>query len=354
MEFHDQDDAFEAGDGESAAPLSAEDKRRQYVIRRLVAIGAAILILVLLVLAVRGILDARKTRAFENYVNDLTALVAESDATSQAFFTRLSGSQQGSDLSFEAQIDADRASTETLAARANALDPPDELASANEDIVLAFELRTEGMTVIASEVNNLTADDDQAAQRAIRRITRQMGVFFASDVIYARGRDEATAVLAEENITAEIPPSQFLPNDQNWLDETVVAGAFGEAGGAVPPGSTGVRGLGLGPVSINEVVLVPDAETTVAVGEGNPELTVEVQNQGEAEESDVAVSYTLGGTDGQENISTIAAGESELVTLPINPAPETGVPTTLEVMVDPVPGEEIEANNRATYTVTFQ
>lgn len=356
MELQDQDEAFDAVDSDlSAAPLSPADRRRQFMMRRLVAIGAAILILVLIVLGVRGILDARKTRAFENYVNDLSALVAESDSLSQSFFGRLeSGGEQGSDLSFEAQIDADRATAETLAARAVALDPPDELSGANSNIVLAFDLRRDGMTEIAAQVNDLTSEDAEAQRRAIRRITRQMDAFFASDVLYSRGRTEATGVLAEQQISAEIPESQFLPDEPNYLDEAVVADAFNVAAGgsSAPPGA--VRGLGLGAVSINDVPLVPGADTTVTVTEGRPELTVEVQNQGEAEESDVAVSFTLGGTTGSENISTIAAGEAQTVTLPINPAPAAGAPTSLEVVVDPVPGEQIEENNRANFTVTFQ
>ena len=38
--------------------------------------------------------------------------------------------------------------------------------------------------------------------------------------------------------------------------------------------------------------------------------------------------------------------------VPLTPAPEGE--TTLEVEVEPVPGEEVTTNNEATYTVNFE
>ena len=355
MEFlDDHDEALEPVDTDhSDSALGANDRRRQFVVRRLVAIGAGILILILVVFGVRGILDARKTRAFENYVSDLSALAAESDQLSQSFFGRLDGAEQTSDLSFEAQVNTDKAAAETLVTRAAALDPPDQLRPANGNVVLAFELRRDGLAEIAAQLPNAAAD--QGAQRANRRITNQMGVFFASDVLYSRGRDDATVVLAEEAIPGEIPASQFLPGPPpNWLDEATVTEAVGNATGNLAPGVGGVHGLGLISTSINGVQLTAGTETTVTVTEGNPELSVQVQNQGESDESDIGVSFTLNGITGKETISTIAPDATETVTIPINPAPPVGQPLSLEVVVDTVAGEQVEDNNRADYTVIIQ
>ncbi len=351
MDLLDQDEALEPVDMEPPdSPTSVDDRRRQFVVRRLVAIGAGILILILIVFGVRGILDARKTRAFENYVNDLTSLVNESDQLSQALFGRLEGGEQTSDLSFEAQLNSDKAAAETLLSRAIALGPPDQLRAANANIVLAFELRRDGLADIAAQLPNATAD--QGSDRAIQRITNQMDVFFASDVIYKRGRDGATIALAKEGVPGEIPKSQFLPSPPpDWLDEIVVAEAIGQATGNLTPGVGGVHGLGLISTSINEVQLTAGAETTVTILEGSPELMVQVQNQGESDEADIEVSFTLNGITGKETISTIAPNATETVTIPINPAPPTDQPLSLQVDVAPVAGEVVEDNNTAEYTV---
>ena len=354
MEFSDYDDGQEPLDNErSVQSLGGGDQRRQFVVRRLIAIGAAVLIVILLVLAVRGILDARKTRAFENYVSDVTALADASNALSQKFFSELTGTAQEGELSFESQVSAHKATAQELLNRATALDAPSEMASANADIVLAFGLRRDGLSEIAAQIP--AAGADQGSNRAFKRIAAQMRVFLASDVLYARGRTNGNTVLAEQEIAGqEIPQSKFLPDEPDWLDPAIVEANFpltGGSGGAVTPG---VHGVGLFATAINGVALPPGGATTVPLGEGNPEIEVTVQNQGESDEADVGVSFTLGETSGKDTIATIAPQETATVTIAINPAPAAGQPLTLDVTVDAVAGELVEDNNSFQYTVTFQ
>ena len=42
------------------------------------------------------------------------------------------------------------------------------------------------------------------------------------------------------------------------------------------------------------------------------------------------------------------------MTIAADTTPDTGVPLTLEVEVQPVPGEQVIDNNKLTYTVTFE
>jgi subtilase family serine protease len=87
--------------------------------------------------------------------------------------------------------------------------------------------------------------------------------------------------------------------------------------------------------------------------DGAPELDVQVQNQGDSEETGVTVSVTVnGGNTIEKQISTIAPGETQTVTIPLTPAP-TGQ-TTIDVEVQPVPGEQVSDNNSASYDVTFE
>jgi hypothetical protein len=59
-----------------------------------------------------------------------------------------------------------------------------------------------------------------------------------------------------------------------------------------------------------------------------------------------------GGQPIDQSISTIAAGETQTVKIPITPAPSGQV--KLDVEVQPVAGEQVTDNNKASYTVTFQ
>ena len=52
------------------------------------------------------------------------------------------------------------------------------------------------------------------------------------------------------------------------------------------------------------------------------------------------------------DISSIEAGETGTVVIPLTPAPKGEV--TLEVEAAPVPGEEVSENNEASYTVVFE
>ncbi|MND09183.1 hypothetical protein D3C83_323130 [compost metagenome] len=54
----------------------------------------------------------------------------------------------------------------------------------------------------------------------------------------------------------------------------------------------------------------------------------------------------------QQDIPSIEAGATESVTIPLTPAPSGEA--TLEVVAEPVPGEQVSENNEAPYTVLFE
>ena len=109
--------------------------------RRVIALGVGVLILILLLLGVRGCLNARKERG-ENYVSDLDGIVDQSNQLSQEFFGRLEDPPRGlAGLQLEAEITTDRGTAESLLQRVEGLDVPDELSDA-QDLLQSFELRT--------------------------------------------------------------------------------------------------------------------------------------------------------------------------------------------------------------------
>jgi hypothetical protein len=356
LAFLDEEDDF-APDEPGPTRPSGGGRQRQFVVRRLIALAAGVLILILLLLAFRACQNARKERGFENYVSDLTTIASTSNQLSEEFFGRLEDPGKLTELTFRAEVSADRGTAADLLNRVESLDTPDELAAAQEELVFAFKLRSDGISGIADQIG--TALGDQGRDEATDKIAAFMRYFLASDVLYQRARQAIEAEIEEEEITTEkIPESVFLPEPpEPWLDETELRTTLaGAAGGAkIAPG---VHGLGLlqTVVTPGDVALTDGGTFTVS-GDGPFELVAQVQNQGESQESDVTVHFELTGgaedIEGEATIRRIAAGETADATMSIEPDPETETALTLEVTADPVPGEEVADNNTQTYTVTF-
>ncbi len=370
--FDDEDDTPERGPrggdrpagrhgGFSSAPVSRQQARAR---QAMLAIGA-ILLLILIVLAFRGCLDARKSRAFENYVNDLSSIAAESKQLSSGFFDRLEGKGQGSsasgDIGFEAEVNGDKGTAQALLNRARGLDAPDELGAAQTQVVLSFELRHDALEGIAAQLSKLSSGGD-AAEKATDAIYTQMRVFSASDILFARARDQIQQALEDQGVTVEggVPRSRFLPKKPDYLDPAVTAEAVGGAagGGASENVNCEQEDVTHGTGIIGATLLPSGTELAdggaATAPEGDESIQIAVQNQGEADESGLEVTVSSDGrTSGSGTIDEIAAGETQTVDIPLRPAPGAGETLNLEAEVATVPCEGDDSNNTASYSITF-
>ena len=320
------------------------------MLRRGLALGAGLIVLVLIVLGVRGCLNARQNRALSDYSSNVTQIVEETEQTSKQFFGKLSDPGSLSVTEFVAEVNADRSAMDSYTSRIDGLNAPGDMRNAQDSLELVYSLRSSAMGQIADEMS--TALGDVGADKATEKIAKQMRVLLASDVIYSSvTRPEINGVLADNGIEGdEVPKSEFLPDGTEWLEETKVSTALGSISGSTSAETPGIHGLGLISTNVNGTELVPESTTTVEAAE-TPEVEVEVQNQGESTENGVTVSVTAGGTTVQESIESIGAGETSSVIIPLTPTPKGTV--TLEVNVEPVPGETVSENNEASYTVEF-
>ena len=327
-------------------------ERQQILIRRGLALGAGLIVLVLIVLGVKGCLNARKHRALTDYARNVTQIVDETEQTSKAFFGKLEDPGSLSVTEFVDQVNADRSAMDNYVGRVEGLDAPGDMSHAQSTLELAYELRSRAMTEIASEMS--TALGDVGSEKATAKIANQMRILLASDALYeAVARPEIDSVLADNGIEeSDVPESAFVPEGTEWLDESTIAAALGAVSDATGAATPGVHGLGLIATGIGGAPLTPDS-TTAVESEGAPEVEVEVQNQGESTENGVTVSVKVnGGGALEQDISSIGAGEAQSVVIPLTPAPSGQV--TLEVEVQTVPGEQVSSNNKASYTVQFE
>jgi hypothetical protein len=354
LAFLDEEEALEPTGGREPPGRRLPDHQRQIMVRRAVGVGVIVLFLILIVLGIRGCLNARKERGFENYARDLNAIAAQSDQLSTDFFGRLGDPGNLTALSFEAEISSYRGSAENLATRVEDLDAPDELKGAQSELELAFELRRDALIGISEQIGNALGTRD--GNDAEASIAGYMRYFLASDVLYERARGQINAELEDQGISETAPESIFL-TEERWLDPLEVSSALAPvAGGRQATSRT--HGLALFQTTIQpgDVTLDPSAAATIS-GTDSLELEVQAENQGDSEEADITVSFELTGggqtISGDGTIQRIAAGAVQTATIPIEPAPDPGQQLTLEVTVQPVPGEQISSNNTSTYQVTF-
>jgi hypothetical protein len=360
LAFLDDDDPIVPDDSGGSGSYGAP-RQRPYLARRLIALVVGVGFIILLVLAFRACLDSRKERGFENYNSDLSSIATESQQLSEEFFGRLRDPGNLTDLAFKAEVSADRGTAENLLQRVQGLDAPGEVAEAQGELELAFELRRDGIAGVGDQISTALGSDGQARGEALERIATYMRYFLSSDVLYQRARESIDATLDEEEIPVaeddRLPDQNFLPDPtEDWLDDTTLATTLSGAAGGANCGP-GIHGLSRVNTVINDTELFTDTSTTVSGG-GPYVITVDVQNDGDTEETDVAVEYSIsGGTDtieGSGTVTRIEPGAVQSADLEIDPDPPTGEELTLEVNVIPVCDEELTDDNVGTFPVVFE
>jgi hypothetical protein len=328
--------------------------------RRAIAIVGGVIVLILLVVLVRSCFDARNKNAIKDYANNSAELLRASKVEGDGLFELLQG-QGGADRTTAIinQLNGYRAESATLVDRADRLDVPGDLKDAQGNLLEVLEFRRDGLARITDALR--VALGDQNRREGSDDVAKQMQVFLASDVVDTlRFRPDLYGVLNDKDLSApDVPKNGFVP-DIEWLQPDFVAdqvnalrtGSGSTSGSATP----GLHGNGVAAVTLGGVALASGTPASVQLAE-NLAFEVQVQNQGENTENDVTVTVTIGdGGDAQareKTIDTIAAGEIQTVTIPLDQQPPTGQNVPIKVTVKPVRGEQKTDNNTLQTSVIF-
>ncbi|MFL5899472.1 MAG: CARDB domain-containing protein [Solirubrobacterales bacterium] len=325
-------------------------ERQQILLRRGLALGGGLILLVLIVLGIKGCLDARAQSALSDYARNVSEIVEGTEQTSKRFFGKLEDPGGASVTDFVNEVNADRSAMDAYRSRVEGLSAPGDMKRAQSNLELVYELRASAMDEIADKMS--TALGDAGAEKAMGAIAKQMQKLLGSDVVYETVvRPEIDGVLSDNGISGDdVPESSVLP-DERWLEESTVSEALGGISGNSDAAAAGVHGLGLVGVGVNGSELVEGGATTVS-GEEGVEVEVTVQNQGESTENGVKVAVSVEGSTLTGEIAEIGAGEEATATIPLTPTPSGEV--ALEVEVEPVAGEQVTENNEATYTLLVE
>jgi hypothetical protein len=320
------------------------------MLRRALALGGGLLLLILLVLGVKGCLDARANRELSDYSRNVTQIVEETEQTSKSFFQKLEDPGNLSVTEFINNVEADRSAMDSNRSRIDDLGAPGDMKRAQGNLELVYALRANAMDEIAEKMS--TALGDAGAEKAMAGIAKQMQKLLASDIVYETVvRPEVDGVLADNGVSGDdLPKSTVLP-DEKWLEESTVSDALAAISGNSGSSTPGVHGLGLVGTAVNGSELVEGGATTVS-GEEGVEVEVTVENQGESTENGISVSVSVEGNTLKGEIDELGVEEEGTVTIPLTPAPTGEV--TLEVEAEPVDGEQVTTNNEATYTLLVE
>jgi hypothetical protein len=334
------------------------------MVRRAIAIGGGLLVLLLLYLGIKGCQASQKEQGFKDYVRDASELVAESDQQSTALFDLL-GDPGNSEVDFTSNINGSKVQAEQLVDRAKKTDVPDELKGAQKNLVETLEFRRDGLDGIAREV---AAAGGEEGGNANERIAAQMQFFLTSDVIYSqRFLPKLLGTIEEEDLDQDVPVPdtlrdteaiRFLP-DIDWLQPSTVGERLAGVGaGGDEPAAPGLHGTGLGSVTVKPsgAALTEGAAAQIPAS-ADVSFDIEVANQGEHPEEGIVVSVEISGSGDpielEETLDAINPGESKVVNVPLAETPPIGEPVDIKVTIAPVAGEKKTDNNEASFTAIF-
>ena len=328
--------------------------------RRAVAIGVGLLVVVFLAVVINACQDSRRKNALRNYNEQARSIITASDTdVGQSFFDAMAqgASQEASDL--QASITSARASADTNLTQARKLSTPGEVTGAQQSLLIALELRRDGLQSIASKVTTALGNEGDIANQAIEGIAGQMQAFLASDVVYSqRVAPLIKEALDDAGIEGQTIATSRSLRDLAWLNPDVVAERLGSAASSGQTGEVapGLHGHGLESVSVGNVTLQPGVTNRVPAS-GGVTFNVAVANQGDNNESNVRATVTVRGAGKpitvNKTIPQTTSKQTTRVSIPLGQSPPVGQATTVAVAIAKVPGEEKLDNNRQSYTVLF-
>ncbi len=326
------------------------------MVRRLVAAGVGVVLLIVIALLVNGCLKSEQQQSLKNYNRSVSQLGQESDTqVSHPLFTALAGASGKSALDVEVQVDQLRIEAQDIAARAKSLSVPGEMAAAQRNLLLALDLRVEGMTKIAALLP--TALGGQGKQ-AGTNIAGDMEIFLASDVIFSQRVVPLIAQTLESNSIHGLSTytSRFLPN-LSWLEpNTVLSRLTGQSASSSATVAPGHHGSALKGVSVGTNMLAAEPTLNHISGGGSPTFTVAVENSGEFIETNVKLDVTVTAAGKQYKASHVVdktePGKSVNVEIPVTGIP-LGAASKIEVEVEPVPGETNHEDTKDTFLAVF-
>ena len=325
-------------------------------------IAFLILAAVLLVVAARGCASDSEHDRYQSYVEAVRGIAGRSQQIGQELNETLAetGIKQ---TELESRIRGLAAQEQQEVAQARELGPPGPLRIEHDHLIEVLQLRASALSRLADAFRQ-TATARNATTSG-RLIADQARLLVASDVNWDFYFKEPTQrELENQNIRdiGGVPDSNIFQNP-----DLASTAAMRDVWQRLHGAATGGDPTGLHGSALNSVTALPDQKRLTPGGSASDnEITastdlafqVVVENSGDFQEFNVGVTLTIQRSPRpivlRRRIDVINSGETKTVTftnIDINDL--FGLPTTIKVDVEPVPGESKTDNNSAEYPAIF-
>ena len=190
-----------------------ERRRQQFLLRRLIAVGVGFGFVILLVLGVRGCLEARSDRGLRNYTQDIGTIMQESEQRGEEFFELDREPGHTSLTARAADQQPARRLGSLLRPRREASGSPGRWTTRRRGGPSRCSLRRDALDTIAENVTGAAADRD--APTRSRRSPSRWGVSTraTSSGPRWRRRRSRTCSRAREWTARISRPGNFMPED---------------------------------------------------------------------------------------------------------------------------------------------
>jgi Domain of unknown function DUF11 len=307
--------------------------------------------------------------ALKDYANGVSSVISRSDANGRSLFAALSPANGSANVQgVQNSINATRQSAQDVLSSAQKLSPPDSVKTAHSRLLLALQLRLDGIANISKQIQPALAGT--TSTDAVNAVAGEMARFYGSDVLYKDYTAPALVSALHANgidvggaSGQQINAGQFLPNVEWVLPSFIASELHVSIQGPAAAGSTNSAqgcttsspcGHTLNSVSVNGTTLQTGSPNTISLKPA-PSFKLSLTNGGKKNETGVVCQVSVNGTSsaGQTTIPQTTAGQTATCSVPLKTPPAAGT-YTVKASVEKVAGEKNTANNSQTYTVTFQ
>jgi hypothetical protein len=326
------------------------------MVRRAIALAGIVIVVILIVLGVHSCQVSQRNSSLKDYSNSVATLVAKSNQTGHTLFNELSGaSGSSSATNLQTEVNQTLQETRSQLNQAKALDVPNEMKVAQQDLLLTLQMRRDGVNNIAGQVQQVLSK--AASADAAKSIAAEMARLYASDVVYTDyTAPTIVSVLHGNGIYGQpIASGQFV-TDIQWLQPAFVASKFGAALPSTQNGkpAPGIHGHAMQSCNVNGTPLVVGGTNTLPANPP-PTFSCTFTNDGQNNETNVVVKVQVSSTSvsGQTVTPQTMPGHQYTAQVQLNSAPPAGS-YTVTATVEKVPGETSTTHNTLTFPVTFR
>jgi hypothetical protein len=242
-------------------------------------------------------------------------------------------------------------------AQAKRLDPPGPLRPENQQVVEALQLRVSGVDGIARTLDELTKDTKTSEATSV--LSAQSDRLVASDVVWSDlFKQPAATEMAQQGVKGVAPPDSTFVQNRQLFSEASMTLLLQRLRGASTGGTvTGVHGTNI----VNTKWLpggheLSTTQENFVTATTDLAFAVTIKDSGDSQEVGIKVTLTV-----QQNppivktktIDVINPGQEKTVTFSNLGEVKFARKENVLVDVQPVRGEKITSNNKATYPVIF-